>query len=77
MSRCKGCTREENTSLVSGKRVCSWCPEWALECEAREILRYPLQKRRDLLEDRLKTRGKKGLDQLKEIMAEVFARNRK
>jgi len=77
MARCHGCHREESVNLVDGKRVCNYCPEWRLECEARQLLRYPLQKRRELLDARLKPRGKKGVEELKEVMAKVFARQRK
>jgi len=77
MARCNGCHREESVNLVSGKRVCNYCPEWQLECEARHLLRYPLQKRRELLDARLKQRGKASVDKLKDVMAQVFARHKK
>ena len=54
MSECLGCQRLEDESvklvqLHTGQKVCSYCPEWMLECEANEMLAKPLKQRQRLL----------------------------
>ncbi|UOF79786.1 hypothetical protein [Caudoviricetes sp.] len=73
---CKGCKRDQSTTLVGGDKVCSWCHLWALECEARELLRRPLWKRRQDLKAREEIRGKKAVDQLREVMLALFNKAR-
>ena len=38
--------------------MCSDCPEWRLECEAKEVLRMPIDQRREALSLRDRIRGK-------------------
>lgn len=64
-------------TLVDGRRVCNYCPAWRIECEARHLLRMPLQDRRAALADREKTRGKQSVDELRAVMTAVHARGRK
>lgn len=58
---CLGCTRMEEEknlkALVTGEVVCSYCPAWLTECEARELLRLPLEMRRERLAGIEKKRG--------------------
>lgn len=63
-------------TLVTGEAVCNYCPRWALECEARELLRWPLAKRRAALDGRERIRGKRAVDELKAVMRLLFERNR-
>lgn len=73
---CLGCQRCESgpmVTLVSGKQVCDFCPELKLECEARQLLKLPLEKRRYELEQREKVRGKASTDQLREALKAVHA----
>jgi hypothetical protein len=39
--QCKNCERDKTAKLTDGKQVCTYCPEWLLECEAKELLRLP------------------------------------
>ena len=72
MSACLGgmaCERSTgNVKLVTGEEVCNWCPEWALECEARRLLMYPMGPRREALRKREEVRGKAAVDRLRETM---------
>jgi len=75
--RCKDCSKEESVALISGRRVCNFCPEWREECEARYLLGLPLHKRREQLFVRLKSRGEQGVARLKDVMREIHARRTK
>lgn len=72
MSACLGGNACEhatsNVTLVSGDEVCNWCPEWALECEARRLLMYPMRVRREALAERDDTRGVANTDRLRAVM---------
>lgn len=49
MTDCLGCVRcetDDMVTLISGQRVCSYCPAWRAECEARTVLAMPGQHRR-------------------------------
>jgi len=49
MSDCLGCVRcetDEMVTLISGNKVCSYCPAWRMECEARTVLAMPGQAKR-------------------------------
>lgn len=56
MSDCLGCQRLSDPAcntvvLLTGETVCSWCPEWRVECatretEARAVLRLPTKDER-------------------------------
>lgn len=74
---CLGGNRcEQATSmvrLVTGQEVCNWCPEWALECEARRLLVYPMAARREALVKRDFERGKEATDRLRDVMTAVHA----
>lgn len=47
---CLGCNRLEIDAdcrtLVDGRVVCNYCPDWLDECHAREILAMPKERRR-------------------------------
>lgn len=75
--QCDTCTREQSITLSSGQQCCSWCRRHLIECEARYLLNLPLQKRREQLDARSKTRGAQSTEQLKKVMTDVFNSKRK
>lgn len=75
--RCQECKREETINLVDGRKVCNYCPEWLIECEARHLLGLPLHKRREQLDARSKTRGTTAVESLKKVMSDIHARRKK
>lgn len=71
MTNCLGCTKLENDSqcvtLSTGAVVCTSCPEWLIECEARELLKP------DRIEALKKREAKRGdVTKLKEAMTRIF-----
>ena len=77
MSECLGCQRleDEKTTLVqlsTGQTVCSYCPEWMIECEAKWLLEQPLHKRQKLLAMFAKERRGTAIDNLKARMTLIF-----
>ena len=66
------CDRLKTIILVDGEAVCDYCPAHALECEARHLLGYSLSKRRLALKERLPHRGEKGVQNLKDVMMELW-----
>jgi len=77
MTRCTNCAKEETIKLIDGRRVCNYCPDYLLECEARQLLRLPLWRRREQLDARLKPRGELAVNRLKTVMGQIFERQRK
>lgn len=76
MSECLGCQRCEAgpmVTLISGRQVCDYCAEWKIECEARDLLKMPLEMRRKALADREQKRGKASVDNLRAVMTAVHA----
>lgn len=71
---CLGCQRLENkdqcVTLASGAVVCTYCPAWLIETEARELLAMPKAKRIEELRKRELKRG--NVDALKKAMTDVF-----
>lgn len=57
-------------TLNDGRSVCSSCPAWRLECEARDVLkRYPTnQERTEFLAEVEKKRGKLAAGELRQAM---------
>lgn len=53
-------------SLASGDVVCSACPNWAVECEARRLLTYPAAQRKEAMSKRKEIR--KDISQLEAVM---------
>lgn len=68
---------EIDVTLHDGRVVGSWSREWLVECEAQHLLKMPLWKRRDELEERTKRRGTKSVEQLKAVMASIHATRKK
>ena len=62
--------------LIDGEFVQSDAEEWRAECEAREVLSWPLEKRRAFLEGVEQKRGKAGTDYLRAMMTRVHAKAR-
>lgn len=54
----------------------TYSEEWRRICEAREILRWPLEQRRTHLRKLEISRGKKAADELKQTMREEFERTK-
>lgn len=71
MINCKACSREKTVALCHGQSVCTYCPDWLIECEARYLLAMPLSKRRQELLVRHQKRG--NIEPLKEVMAHIHA----
>lgn len=77
MSECLGCQRLEDpgvklVKLHTGQKVCSYCPEWMLECEANELLEKPLKDRQRTLLI-YEAQSPKHVAKLKERMALIFS----
>lgn len=73
---CLGCQRCEDgpmVKLIDGRQVCNICPDWKLECEARQLLALPLAKRRATLDGFERARGKASVDELRAVMTAVHA----
>jgi hypothetical protein len=74
---CLGCNRleipEEHRTLHDGRIVCSYCPAYAQECLARELLKMPLKQRRErlgLFSEKMATHALESLkDRLKSLHA--------
>lgn len=64
---------EINVTLHDGRVVGSWSREWMIECEANYLLKMPLAKRRQALDDRVKHRGAESVNQLKAVMGAIHA----
>ena len=71
---CLGCNLIESSAvtLTDGRVVCSSCPAWRLETEAREVLSKPLEARKAYLEKVEEKRGKAGCDALKAAISEIW-----
>jgi hypothetical protein len=76
-SECLGCERlstEHVVMLNGGRVVCSSCPSWALECEAKTVLKKPLEDRRAYLDAIEKVRGKAGADALRAAVTALWSK---
>lgn len=76
MSACASCDKTKNIDLSSGREVCAYCPDLRMECEARDLLRMPLDKRRTRLDQIRYYRGDKATETLKKVMAVLWQKNR-
>ena len=67
---CLGCNLIETASVTlrDAKVVCSSCPAWRLECEAREVLKKGLEERRAYLEAIPKSRA----EDLKRVITQLW-----
>ena len=59
MTDCLGCNAVSGpaNALHCGRMVCATCPEWLIECEAREILRMDYRQGADAANARLRELG--------------------
>lgn len=73
----ESCKPDQLVKLVNGKEVCTWCPEWALECEARRLVTYKKLELKEALEKREQLRGKESVDKLRAVMELVSKNARK
>jgi hypothetical protein len=89
---CAGCNRLETdqvVKLIDGTTVCTYCPSWARECEARHILSIPDKvARREYLRGReeagkivkrgiLQVRGEKACQELEALVRRVWEHGRR
>lgn len=65
--------RPNMVKLHDGTEVSSWSREWMLECEARHLLKMPLNLRREALAARDKQRGVKATDDLRKVMSALHS----
>lgn len=81
MTACLGSPRCEYApsmvTLHDGQVVCSNCPLWAAECEAKRLLTYRLPERREALRERDKIRSGPVMDKLRELMSKIHADRKK
>lgn len=73
----KSCKPDSLVKLVNGKEVCTWCPEWAVECEAKRLLKYKKSELKEALEKRELIRGKEVTDVLRATMEYISRNSRK
>jgi hypothetical protein len=69
----KACTKERDIELTEGQMVCSYCPQWMIECEAINLLHKPLPTRQRYLREVEKIRGKRGVEPLKDRMIVIYS----
>ena len=89
---CAGCNRLETdqvATLINGTVVCTWCPAWKSECEARHILSIPDKvARREYLRGReengktvkrgiVHIRGEQACQELEALVRAVWERGRR
>ena len=67
---------EIDVTLHDERVVGSWSREWLIECEAKHLLKMPLAKRRHELDERVKKRGNKSVDELKAVMASIHTKRK-
>lgn len=67
---------EIDVTLHDGRVVGSWSREWLVECEAQHLLKMTLAKRRHELDERVKKRGVKSVDELKAVMASIHEKKK-
>ena len=80
MTECLGCQRCESgpmVTLITGRCVCDYCPEWKMECEARNLLKLPLADRRKALQERERIRGIPSVDRLRAVITAIHAKGKK
>ena len=76
---CLGCEllATSAVTLNDGATVCSICPAWRLECEARMVAEMPsLEARRGYLAGVEQKRGKAAADELRAAIAVEWAKAR-
>lgn len=57
--------------LIDGRDVASDSEDWRNDCEARYLMRLPLDKRRELVKAREAKRSKSAVDELKRVMVQI------
>jgi hypothetical protein len=77
-TECLGCNLIETdpVTLTRGTVVCTSCPDWRMACEAREVLRKPLEARREYLDGVESARGKNAADGLKAAIKTEWERRK-
>jgi hypothetical protein len=72
---CLGCAQmatRNTATLHDGRTVCTQCPDWIAECDARTTLRMPTKDdRRRYLDLVAKRRGRDAADELKALMLAI------
>ena len=67
---------EIDVTLHDGRVVGSWSREWIVECEAKHLLKMSLANRRYELDERIKKRGHKSVNELKAVMASIHKKKK-
>lgn len=92
MSGCLGCQRCEDgpvITLIDGRVVCNYCPDYRAEFEARHVLAMPsIHQRREFLHGKLdeygkprggvlQVRGAEACEALERLIRKVFEYNKR
>lgn len=77
-SECIGCNLVNIApiTLTDGRTVCSSCPDYRLQCEAKDVLGKPLEARKAYLAGVEAKRGKAGADLLKAAITAEWERTK-
>lgn len=67
---------ENLVTLYDGRVVCHYCPDWAQECLARELLSFPLAKRRERLARFTEGMKPEALESLKTLIVTLHTKDR-
>ena len=67
---------EIDVTLHDGRVVGSWSREWIVECEAKHLLKMSLANRRYELDERIKKRGHKSVNELKAVMTSIHEKKK-
>ena len=67
-NECVKCDKPRTKGLVVGGDVCSYCPKWREECEARSLLELDLEKRRERLWQIEQKRGAAAAQKLRGVL---------
>jgi hypothetical protein len=70
---CQRCETDPMVTLIDGRKVCSYCPDWRLECEARQVAAMAaLEQRRAYMVEAQKKRGQAAYLELARVVSVVF-----
>lgn len=60
-------------TLIDNRKVCSYCPDWRLECEARQVAAmHTLEQRRAYMVEVQKKRGQAAYLELARVVSVVW-----
>lgn len=76
MTDCSGCSRDKTIQLNQGSIVCTYCTRYLTECEARSLLKLPIDIRRERLNEITLKRGAPATDKLKGVMKQLWEKTK-